>query len=259
MSMHAAIDIGNTRCKIGWTDADGIWTVRSAPTESVQADPGALMAEAPPEVRAVSIVSVVPAAALVIREFLEAPASESDGRMDLFEVLPGCRLPFEMGYRTPETLGNDRLAAAAAAWMEYRGETGVLVLDAGTAVTFEVVDGSATYRGGSIGPGPALLSRALGSGTAQLPDIMDLPGPSAIGRSTAEAIQSGIHWGFRESVAGMIRRYRSELEDQLLVVATGGWAADLAQHIPEIAVVDPHLVLRGAVLLRELSARPVAT
>lgn len=262
--MNLALDIGNTRTKIGWSNADGVWTVNAFDTSALRAEANASHQERSAgsssildssaglaEATSLAIVSVVPEVSASIRGLLQSTRPD----VSVFEVSPGCRIPFEMGYRTPATLGNDRLAAASAAWMEYANGSAVVVIDAGTAVTFEVVDAEGVYRGGAIAPGPALLSRALRTGTAQLPAVDEVPGDSAIGSSTREAIQSGIHWGFRESISGMIRRFREELADSVLVVATGGWAGDLARHIDAIDLVDPYLVLRGASLLRELNAQ----
>ncbi len=247
--MILSVDIGNTATKIGWTDAGGDWTVCRLDTRRLETELAEFIAGQGSELTltGVGISSVVPAGVKTVRDaFFPAP---------VFEVRHTCRLPFVMGYETPETLGNDRLAAAAGGWLQYAGiGTALLVIDAGTAITYEVIDAAGVYRGGAIGPGPALLSRALHTGTAQLPELLDLPGESAIGGSTVEAIRIGVHWGFRESVAGMIRRIREELQTALLVIVTGGWAADLAAEVTEIDLVDPHLVLRGTRLLLDLNS-----
>ena len=247
--MILSVDIGNTATKIGWKKADGDWVVHRLDTLRLKAELEAFVSgpNRGRRVTGVGISSVVPAAVKAVRDAF-APAR-------IFEVRHTCTLPFTMGYDTPETLGNDRLAAAAGGWMQYAGTgTALLVIDAGTAITYEVIDSDGVYRGGAIGPGPALLARALHTGTAQLPELRDLPGESAIGSSTAESIRIGVHWGFRESVAGIIRRIREELQTPLLVVATGGWAPGLAAKVPGIDLVDPHLVLRGTRLLLDLNA-----
>ncbi|MFT4604196.1 MAG: type III pantothenate kinase [Rhodothermales bacterium] len=259
--MILSVDIGNTATKIGWPEPGRAWMVHRLDTLDLAAELSRFIAGQSAErsddhsddhsaewkVSGVGIASVVPAAVQLVRDaFAPAP---------IFEVTHTCRLPFAMGYETPTTLGNDRLAAAAGGWLQYAGEgTALLVIDAGTAITYEVIDAAGIYQGGAIGPGPRLLSRALYTGTAQLPELLDLPGQSAIGKSTAEAIRIGVHWAFRESVAGMIRRIRKELQTPLLVVATGGWAADLAAHVAEINLVDPYLVLRGTRQLLDFNA-----
>lgn len=159
-------------------------------------------------------------------------------------------LPIAMGYRTPRTLGADRLAAAAAAWDRWGG-TGhpVLALDAGTALTLEVIDGLGVYRGGAIAPGPGLLRDALARGTAQLPEVALALPRSSIGASTTEAIQAGLLFPFVDGAAGLLRRAAEALGAEPIVVATGGWATLLADHVPAITHVEPHLVLDGVRLL----------
>jgi type III pantothenate kinase len=159
-------------------------------------------------------------------------------------------LPFTMAYETPATLGADRLAAAAAAWLQHGAGPGgaprhVVAIDAGTACTMDVVTRDGSYLGGSIAPGPSLLRRALQSGTAQLPEIpLDLP-PTPIGRSTRACLQAGILLGFIDAVAGMLVRIAATLDQPPFVVATGGWSDLLVQNVPIIDDRDPHLVLRG--------------
>jgi type III pantothenate kinase len=176
-------------------------------------------------------------------------------------VSPERDLPLALDLDAPETFGADRLAAAVGGWMRYgTAESGVLVVDAGTALTCEVVDARGVLRGGAIAPGPALAARALHDHTAQLPEtLLDFPA-SPVGRTTTEAIRSGVLYGLLDSASGMIRRVRRELDADPVVVATGGWCDVLGEHVPAIEHVDPHLVLRGireatvAVLLVVLAA-----
>jgi type III pantothenate kinase len=173
----------------------------------------------------------------------------------LTEVRHGMHLPFALQYDTPHTLGNDRLAAAAAAWLRYGKDVtrSVVAVDAGTAVTFEVVDGRGVYRGGPIGAGPGLLRRALREGTAQLPAVpLELP-EEIIGRSTQEAIQSGIMYGFLDGVAGILHRIEERLGTPPFIVTTGGWGAFLHEYLPSVDACDPHLVLHGIHLLMGLN------
>lgn len=167
------------------------------------------------------------------------------------------RLPFELAYRTPETLGIDRLAAAAGAWDAHGAHESsprsVIAIDAGTAVTLDVVTCDGVYIGGVIAPGPALLQRALHNGTAQLPAVpLEWPG-RLVGRSTQEALQSGIMGGFVESTRGLLRRVGSTLGGASFVVATGGWRQLLADHIEGIDHVNPHLVLDGVRVLMAMN------
>lgn len=174
-------------------------------------------------------------------------------------VTPWLHLPFSLGYATPETLGTDRLAAAAAAWARYGPDRPVVALDAGTALTYEVVTARGIYLGGIIAPGPHILRDALADGTAQLPSVELSGSPVLVGRSTREALRSGILHGFLDSVKGMLERLEGELANAPnvpppVVVATGGWGAWLAERLDRIHHVDPHLVLYGICELLRLNA-----
>lgn len=202
-----------------------------------------------PVIDRAGICSVVPASTERLTRVL--------GARGLRVTTVGCRmrLPIEMAYLTPETLGADRLAAAAAAWVIHGSEKrrSVVALDAGTALTYEVVDRDGTYLGGAIGPGPALMQGALHRETAQLPDVpLELP-DKPIGRSTVEAIQAGIMYGFIESVRGLLRRIDEALGEETVVVATGGWGRFLRGHLDEVDAFDAHLVLQGVRILMKMN------
>ncbi|MBO6574023.1 MAG: type III pantothenate kinase [Rhodothermales bacterium] len=238
--MTLTVDIGNSWCKIGRQDAHGSWMVDRVATTDVAASLAAR------DFDRVAFASVVPDAAKAVRVALE-------GR-GVFEVSWQVKLPFAMGYETPQTLGNDRIAAAAGALLEYGREgRAVIAVDAGTAVTYEVVDAERTYRGGAIAPGPGLMASALNLGTAQLPEVDAPLEGTAIGVSTREALRSGVYWGFVDAVGGMLDRLRDEVGDAT-VVLTGGWAGFLAGHLAGVHVLDPHLVLRGIAALDALNA-----
>jgi type III pantothenate kinase len=156
-------------------------------------------------------------------------------------------LPFALDYETPDTLGTDRLAAAAAGWVYYGRVTpqSIVVVDAGTAVNYEVIHRDGIYQGGAIAAGPALMREALRAGTAQLPDVpMAFPDQS-VGRSTRTALPTGIMSGLVDSVRGM--------SDSPRLVLTGGWSQLLADHLKAEAQHAPHLVLRGVRLLTTMN------
>lgn len=169
------------------------------------------------------------------------------------------RLPFEITYATPKTMGKDRIAVAAGGWnmMGERGKKGVIVVDAGTAINYEIVRPDGIYPGGVIAPGPILIGQALGLGTAQLP-LVSLEAPtSRIGRSTDEAIRSGIMYGLIDSVRSMVEQIQAEeaQRDPLTtyeVVLTGGWGQWLSEQIGY--PFEDHLVLKGVFDLMKISA-----
>jgi type III pantothenate kinase len=200
---------------------------------------------------AVGIASVVPARADAVTTALGARTDAPVTR-----IRPALALPFELAYETPDTLGADRLAAAAAGWRQFGapGPRSVIVVDAGTAVTCEVVHREGAYRGGTIAAGPALTRRALRAGTAQLPDVpLTLP-DDPVGRSTRAALQSGIMWGLVDGVRGMTDRLAAALPDAPVVVLTGGWGGLLADHLGRADHHRPHLVLEGVRLLATANA-----
>jgi type III pantothenate kinase len=195
----------------------------------------------------VSVVpEAVPAAEAALGSLTRGPVVVVDAFM---------RLPFTLDYETPRTLGTDRLAAAAAAWTRYGAPASrsIIAIDAGTAVNYEVVDHGAVYRGGAIGAGPALTQQALRSGTAQLPTVPLQVPSAAMGTSTHTAMQSGILYGFIDGVCGMVNRLGDALDDTPCVVLTGGWSAVLADRMPHVDRVEPHLVLDGVRILLDLN------
>lgn len=251
--MWLALDIGNSAVKGGLFDGEALresFRLALAHRDAREGWEAALdEALAGQPVERAGIASVVPAATAVV-----APLLARRYGVQAQVIRHTMRLPFRHTYQTPETLGTDRLAAAAAAWTQY-GSPGVpvIALDAGTALTYEVIDAEGVYRGGVIAAGPALLRDALAHGTAQLPAVPLEAPPSPLGRSTREALQAGIVWGFVDGVHGMLARLSGLLGAAPLVVATGGWAGFLHEHLDEIDHVEPHLVLHGIRVLMALN------
>lgn len=254
--MTLTLDIGNSAVKVGLFSGEELVRVFSVEPPHDTASELSYWRESFASalenftIERLGLVSVVPprtdAVTRALRELTSAP---------LTVVRPELTLPFDLGYETPDTLGTDRLAAAAAGWEQYGQDhsRSVLVVDAGTAVNYEVVHQNGTYQGGAIGAGPALVRTALQAGTAQLPDI-DLHLPQhPVGTSTRSALQSGILWGLVDSVQGMTDRLADTLPDAPTLVLTGGWGDFLAKHLETKAVHAPHLVLRGVRLLTEIN------
>ena len=256
--MWFTFDIGNSAIKGGAFDGGRMHHVFLLPH-----DPGGMEAgldEAINRVRTAGnavdrtgIASVVPDSAACLTRLLQ------DRGHTPVQIRSTMRLPFRLDAASPETLGVDRLAAAAAAWVEYgkSPENGiprhVIVIDAGSAVTCEVVHRSGVYAGGTIGPGPELALSALHRDTAQLPGVAPEWPPTLVGRSTVEAMQSGIMYGFVEGVRGLLRRIRETLQEEAFAVVTGGWGYLLAEQAPEIDRADEYLVLKGVRLLMALN------
>ncbi len=170
-------------------------------------------------------------------------------RINAYSIAGSDPAGFRVRYRTPGTLGPDRLCNAAAARHLYGAPA--IVIDAGTAITFDVLLRSGAYAGGAISPGIAAAARALTRSTAALPEVkLELP-PAVVGRSTIECMQSGVIYGAIDAVDGMIRRIRKVTGAGTTVVATGGHAEFLRRHSKFIRIVEPALVLVGARILYE--------
>jgi type III pantothenate kinase len=257
--MLLTLDLGNSAVKGGLFEGDELAQVFSvdppASSSTERRDAYWHDAFAPHlsdvQVDRVGLVSVVPA-----RTEAVSSALQSLTRAPVTSVHPGMDLPFVLDYDTPDTLGTDRLAAAAAGWVHYgrNASRSVLVVDAGTAVNYEVVHRDGIYQGGAIGAGPALVREALRAGTAQLPEVPLTLSETPVGRSTQTALQSGIMGGLVDSVRGMEDRLAQSLPDTPLLVLTGGWSALLGDHLNGDAQHAPHLVLRGAQLLTTMNA-----
>jgi type III pantothenate kinase len=147
-------------------------------------------------------------------------------------------------YPKPNSIGPDRLANAVAAKQHFGAPS--VVVDFGTAVTFDVLDRRGNYIGGIIAPGLAAMTDYLHEKTALLPRIKIRQVDSAVGRSTEEAMLVGAVHGYRGLISGLIKRLRGELRAKRLpVVATGGYAELIASGLPEITRVEPNLTLEG--------------
>jgi len=164
------------------------------------------------------------------------------------------KMPFDLGYSTPDTMGNDRIAVAAGGWVRYgiEDQLGVIVIDAGTAINYEVVLADGTYPGGVIAPGPGLMRNALEQGTAQLPKIDLVLSEEVVGRSTHEAIQSGIMYSILDSVAGMVHRICETNDTEMAIVLTGGWGKWILDQLDRDWYYHRDLVLEGIADLMRL-------
>ncbi|MDE2957639.1 MAG: type III pantothenate kinase [Bacteroidota bacterium] len=154
------------------------------------------------------------------------------------------RLPLEIEYTRPELLGTDRIAAAAGAWVQFGRTAPVVIVDAGTTVTIDLVH-NGVFLGGTIAPGPALMRNALSDGTASLPSVELKVPAGAYGTDTTSAIQQGVMLGFIDMVTGAIQRASDALPAPPVVVCTGGLHKLLVDQIAAIDHLMPHLVLRG--------------
>jgi type III pantothenate kinase len=245
--MALAIDVGNSAVKVAAVRDGNVGKVfRHASTAIPDAGPLATEIAAPYTPNdPIVLVSVVPAWIAVVHE-LAARA----GRPVIVADITTIPLPITLSH--PERIGPDRILAAWTA-RELHGAPAIVV-DLGTATTIDAVNATGAFVGGVILPGPELQSRALATGTAQLPRVAVALPDHAIGRDTVEAIQIGVVGGHVEAIAGLVRRIRAELsgDTQPKVIVTGGGAKEAwARRIEGVDQFDPELVLRGLGLLAE--------
>lgn len=195
------------------------------------------------------IASVVPASLFDLKTLCRAYF----GVDPLIVGAPGVNLGIEVLTERPEEVGADRLVNAVGAHIQYGGP--LIVVDFGTATTFDVVGREGNYLGGAIAPGPNLSLQALHSAAAQLPRVAVGRPPAVIGKATVSAMRSGIYWGYVSLIEGMVRRIAEEAGDPMTVIATGGLASLFAEGTEAIHHHDPDLTLKG---LREIHRRNAA-
>jgi type III pantothenate kinase len=201
------------------------------------------------DIDAAVIGTVVPAALYHLRRLVR----------DWFDVEPliarsSLDWGFEIRMDNPEEVGADRLLNALAAHRHYKGP--LVVIDLGTATTFDVVAADGAYVGGVIAPGINLSIEALHRAAARLPRIGIGRPQSVIGRSTVPAMQSGIYWGYVGMIEGLVARIQAEFGAKLKVIATGGLAPLLAEGTTVIERIDPDITLDGLRMLAERNPVP---
>jgi type III pantothenate kinase len=157
----------------------------------------------------------------------------------------GLTLGIDVAVKRPEVIGTDRLVDAVAAYHQVGGA--VIVIDFGTATTFNVIDSRGTFLGGAIAPGLGTVTRALIERASALPAVELVAPAQAIGRDTIPAIQSGLVYGYVGLVEGLLRRICAELGEPAIVLATGGLGGVIAPLTDAIHAYDPWLTLAGIV------------
>lgn len=263
--MLLALDIGNTHLTCGLFR--GVQLLRTLRFEvkrcgesgQLAAAIVALLAEQASQasdVKSAIIASVVPhATGLVQREIMGAAGVQA--RIVVAQMFEGLATSRD----SLSEVGADRLLNALAAQAQYcDGEVhcGVIVVDMGTATTFDCVSPRGQFLGGAIASGVGSSQRGLVQAAAQLREVPLKAPPFAVGTSTRTAMQSGLVFGHAALVDGMVTRLRQELGFSLRVVATGGFSAVVAPYCQAIEQVQPHLTLQGLRLLSEQIAAPIA-
>jgi type III pantothenate kinase len=227
--MNLVIDAGNTSMKAGIFEKDQL---RELLYDIKLEELGSLVKKN--AIKRAVISSVNQDAALI---------SEKINLKNALIIGQHTRLPFKNLYKSPETLGTDRIAAVAGAISLYPGRP-CLAIDAGTCITFDFIDADNNYQGGSIAPGINLRFKAMHNFTARLPLVERNNNIPLIGKNTEESMQSGVMTGVRAEIDGMIEEYR-QLYPRLQVLICGGDAPFFETKLKQSIFVVPELVLIG--------------
>ena len=245
--MLLVVDIGNSHTVLGLYDNDALtahWRVMTGnyrTTDEVRMLLGTLLHQEgfnKEDVTGSCIASVVPP----LNYSFEKACRESFQIAPLF-VGPGVRTGLVIQVENPKEVGADRIANAVGALAKHEGP--LIIVDFGTATTFDVVTAQGEYRGGVIFPGIQIAADALFERCAKLPRIEIAKPTSVIGKNTIAHIRSGLTYGYADLVSGLIRRISAELGTKPTVVATGGFAALIAEMAEGIDHVDSMLTLQG--------------
>ena len=254
------IDIGNTQMVFGLFEGEHLlthWRLSSerqfTPDELAWQIYGMFEQSAQPAREIVGIIaaSVVPH----LDELLSRACERVCGLKPVFVGSAEVKTGIAVDYKNPREVGADRIVNAIAARERYGAP--VIVLDCGTATTFDIVSPEGHYAGGLILPGAEVALAALCKRAAKLPEVSLQRNPTLIGRDTATSIQAGSYWAAVDSIAGLIRRLRRQQGYEACpVVATGGLVSVLLPDLPEIEHHEPHLTLSGLQLLAKRHFQP---
>lgn len=251
--MLLVIDVGNTNTVIGVYDGDDLresWrirTVRDNTADEFNILARALFADKGISLGAIDqvvISSVVPSSVGILNGFCQRYLSLSPVWIQPASV----KRLMPILYSNPNEVGADRIVNAVAAYAKYK--CAMIIIDFGTATTFDVITAKGEYLGGAIAPGVMISSEALFRRASRLPRVEIFTAPeNIIGRDTIESMQSGIIYGNAAMVDGMVTRMAKELKEKVTIIATGGLAPLIAGISQTIESVDQSLTLDGLRLI----------
>jgi type III pantothenate kinase len=258
-----AIDVGNTNTVFGVMDGTTVQqTFRITTTSRTTDELGILIVQLlnqngfnVEQIKGAITSSVVPSTLYTLNKMCRNYL-----KVDLKIVGQNLKSGISVRTDNPREVGADRIVNAVAAVERWGGP--VIIVDFGTATTFDCVNAKGEYIGGAIAPGFKISEIALFEQTAKLPRVDIVRPPHAIGRNTVHAMQSGLFFGYVGLVDGLARRIRDEMGGEVQIVATGGLSSLVAQESQAIDQVDHHLTLRGLALLyarNSTDSKPVST
>mgnify|MGYP001791323502 CR=1 FL=1 len=231
--MYLIIDVGNTRGKAAVFEKDMLKKLFVFSKEEIFSEIEKILKKYPIKQGIISAVA----------KLSEEKLKQLHKIINLIELNNDTNVPFINNYETPKTLGVDRIALAAYAVCNFPNEN-VLVIDAGTCVTFDFVNSEGQYLGGAISPGLKMRYQSLNNYTSKLPLLTSKEPNSFIGTNTQESIHSGIVNGISREIDGVITQYKNKFGD-LTVLLTGGDTKFLVKQLKNDIFANPNLVLEG--------------
>jgi len=243
-----AIDIGNTSAHCAYYSNRRLVKDFRIPTQNIRSEAiHALRRHISPDKKpAVLIASVVPAAGNFLRKKISSAL-----KWPTLLIGRDLLVPIRNRYKKPRQVGADRLLSALAAFHRYRRE--LIVIDFGTAITFDTVSKKGEYLGGAIAPGIEISLDALFSRTALLPKVKLVHSGLAIGRDTVTSIRIGCSVGIGGLCDRIVHDIGKKLHSKPLVVATGGYAHFMSRYCKSIDKIDENLVIKGMLLTFQIS------
>ena len=244
-SDYLLIDVSNSYVKLAFASTQRVSNPARLPTAELSSN---VIAEflRRREVEKLVVSSVVPTKNSAI-------SKAAENKAHVLWLNWKLRLGVAIDYPKPQSVGADRLANAAAVAGLYGCPA--IVVDFGTAATFDVISEEGSYIGGAIAPGLEAMTNYLYQRTALLPRLSLREPHRAVGKSTGEAMRSGAIFGYRGLVREILTRIKAEQSSRkkVAIVATGGYARLIASQVPEIAVIHPHLTLEGLRIVGNLN------
>ena len=241
--MNLIIDIGNTSTKLAVFQRDKVLIAKTVEGFSLVIEVENLLKQFT-EIKRGFVSSV---------GFLsEDELKTLEKRLPMTVLNSTLKLPFKVHYKTPNSLGADRLALMAAAATQYSGKN-VLVIDAGSCITYDFIDSKKNYLGGAIAPGIQMRYKSLGDFTSSLPTLQKIVPKNSIGNSTDDSIHSGVINGVLYEIEGNVNEYQNKYPD-LTVILTGGDADFLCKQLKISIFANSDFLLEGLNFLLEYNS-----